>query len=193
MAWSTRSTNQMCQRCGTIHFQDHLSVCCMQLLLCVIYIVLCILFSMWCHWYKNQLINFSTCFFVQFYRFGCAKRLVSDQGREFINKINTELQQLLGTQHRMTSAYHPQTNGLVEKFNHTIQSCLLKVVNDCQDDWDLHLDPVLFAIRTSKHKSTGYTPYELVYKRWECMIDAAMHRFMICLLYLSVILLWHFL
>ncbi len=99
------------------------------------------------------------------FSFGCAKRLISDQGREFINKLDTELQLLLGTEHRMTSAYHPQTNGLVEKFNHTIQSCLLKVVNENQNDWDVHLDPVLFAIRTSKHKSTGYTPYELVYKR----------------------------
>ena len=71
----------------------------------------------------------------------------------------------------MTSAYHPQTNGLVEKFNHTIQSCLLKVVNENQTDWDLHLDPVLFAIRTSKHKSTGYTPYELVYKRSDLTLN----------------------
>ena len=105
------------------------------------------------------------------YSFGCAKLLISDQGREFINKIDTELQLLLGTEHRMTSAYHPQTNGLVEKFNHTIQSCLLKVVNENQTDWDLHLDPVLFAIRTSKHKSTGYTPYELVYKRSDLTLN----------------------
>ena len=97
--------------------------------------------------------------------FGCAKVLISDQGREFVNRVNEELQTLLGTQHRMTSAYHPQTNGLVEKFNHTIQSCLLKVVNEHQNDWDEYLDPVLFAIRTSKQKSTGHTPFEMMYKR----------------------------
>ena len=100
-----------------------------------------------------------------FKRFGCANILISDQGREFVNSINDELQNLLGTEHRMTSAYHPQTNGLVEKFNHTVQSCLLKVVNELQNDWDDYLDPVLFAIRTSKHKSTGHTPFEMMYKR----------------------------
>ena len=98
---------------------------------------------------------------------GCAKRLISDQGREFIDKVDTKLQLLLGTEHRMTSAYHPQTNGLtVEKFNHTIQSCLLKVVNENQKGQDQDVGPSHFAIRTSKHKSTGYTPYELVYKSY---------------------------
>ena len=100
------------------------------------------------------------------YRFGCAKRLITDQGREFINGINTHLQALLGTEHRMTSAYHPQSNGMVEKLNHTIQSCLLKVVSDHQRDWDTYIDPILFAIRTSKHKSTGYTPFEMMYQRF---------------------------
>lgn len=92
--------------------------------------------------------------------------MISDQGREFINHLNDELQALLGTEHRMTSAYHPQSNGLVEKFNHTIQSCLLKIVNNHQNDWDDHLDSVLFAIRTSRHKSTGYTPFEIMFKRY---------------------------
>ena len=76
-----------------------------------------------------------------FKRFGCANILISDQGREFVNSINDELENLLVTEHRMTSVYHPQTNGLVEKFNHTVQSCLLKVVNEHQNDWDDYLDP----------------------------------------------------
>ena len=76
-----------------------------------------------------------------FKRFGCAKILISDQGREFVSSINDELENLLGTEHWMTSVYHPQTNGLVEKFNHTVQSCLLKVVNEHQNDWDDYLDP----------------------------------------------------
>ena len=76
-----------------------------------------------------------------FKRFGCAKILISDQGREYVSSINDELESLLGTEHQMTSVYHPQTNGLVEKFNHTVQSCLLKVVNEHQNDWDDYLDP----------------------------------------------------
>ena len=101
-----------------------------------------------------------------FKRFGCAKILISDQGREFVNSINDELQNLLGTKHRMTSVYHPQTNGWW-----TVQSCLLKVVNEHQNEWDDYLDPVLFAIWISKHKSTGHTPFEMMYKGkyvWVC-------------------------
>ena len=98
-------------------------------------------------------------------RFGCPKTIISDQGREFVNSVNAELQTLLGTEHRMTSAYRPQSNGLVEKFHHTIQSCLLKVVNDHQNNWDVYLDPILFSIRTSKHKSTGFTPFEMMFIR----------------------------
>ena len=108
------------------------------------------------------------------HRFGCAKRIISDQGREFVNSINSHLHEILGTEHRITSAYHPQTNGLVEKLNSTIQGCLIKLCNDHQNNWDQHLDSVLFAIRTSKQKSTGYTPFELMYRyamKWlSCVI-----------------------
>ena len=72
----------------------------------------------------------------------------------------------LGTEHWMTSANHPQTNGLVEKLNSTIQGYLIKLCKDHQNNWDQHLDSVLFAIRTSKQKSTGYIPFELMYSRY---------------------------
>ena len=91
--------------------------------------------------------------------------MISDQGREFINSVNAELQQQLGTEHRISSAYHPQTNGLVEKLNSTVQSCLLKLCNTEQSNWDEYLESVLFAIRTAKHKSTGYAPFEVMYNR----------------------------
>ena len=82
-----------------------------------------------------------------------------------MNLVNTELQQHLGTEHRVSLAYHPQTNGLVEKVNSTVRSCLIKLCNMEQSNWDEYLDSVLFAIRTSRHKSTGYTPFEIVCKR----------------------------
>ena len=46
-----------------------------------------------------------------------------------------------------------------------IQSFLLKVVNEHQNDWDEYLDLVPFTIQTSKHKSTDHTPLETMYKR----------------------------
>lgn len=46
-------------------------------------------------------------------RHGCPKIQINDQGREFVNKSNNELSRLIGTQQRVTSAYHPQANSLV--------------------------------------------------------------------------------
>lgn len=62
--------------------------------------------------------------------FGCCEVLISDQGHEFVNKVKEELFRLTGTEHRIASAYHPQTNGLTERYNQTLQTTLVKVVND---------------------------------------------------------------
>jgi transposase InsO family protein len=91
--------------------------------------------------------------------------IISDQGREFVNNLNKELFRLTGTDHRVSSAYHPQTNGLVERFNQTIQRALVKLVRKEQDDWDMYIDGVLFAYRTSTQKSTKATPFELMFLR----------------------------
>ena len=71
-----------------------------------------------------------------------------------------------GTEHHVTSAYHPQTNGLTERFNQTLQTALLKLVNDTQTDWDEHLPAVLFAYRTSQQKATRLTPLEVMFCRY---------------------------
>ena len=54
-----------------------------------------------------------------------------------------ELLALTGTEHHVTSAYHPQSNGLTEKFNQTLQTALVKLVNANQNDLDYHLSAVL--------------------------------------------------
>lgn len=97
-------------------------------------------------------------------RHGCFEIQISDQGREFVNQVSEELHKLTGVQHRMTSAYHPQCNGLAEKQNQTTQNMLLKYL-DNKDEWADILDSVLFAYRTSRHASTGYSPFFLLYGR----------------------------
>ena len=96
---------------------------------------------------------------------GCCKVLISDQGREFVNEVNDELLHLTGTDHRIAPAYHPQTNGLIERFNQTLQVSLVKLINNSQNDWDEHLPAVLFAYRTSVHKATKLSPFEMMYCR----------------------------
>ena len=80
-----------------------------------------------------------------------------------MNNLSEQLLKLTGAKHNVTSAYPPQSNGLCVRMNQTLERALLKVVNEEQSDWDKYLDPILFAYRTSKQKSTKYTPYEMVF------------------------------
>ena len=98
-------------------------------------------------------------------RHGCPQEIVSDQGREFCNKLMDSLEELTGFKHKITSAYHPQSNGLDERFNQTLKSQLQKLVNDHQDDWDDLLDNILFAYRSSRQDSTKCSPFLLMYGR----------------------------
>ena len=92
-------------------------------------------------------------------------RVQSDQGREFINSLNDKLFKLTGVQHIISAAYHPQTNGLDERFNQTLQRALFKMVNKNKNQWDKFLDSVLFAYRTSRQASTKYSPFFLMFGR----------------------------
>ncbi len=58
-----------------------------------------------------------------------------------------------------------QSNGLTERFNQTLCRSLAKLANENQDNWDESLDTVLLAYRVSKCKSTGYTPFYMMYHR----------------------------
>ena len=97
-------------------------------------------------------------------RHGCFNIEISDQGREFVSTLSQNLHKLTGVNHRISTAYHPQTNGLVEKQNQTTQNILLKYLQD-KKEWADILDSVMFAYRTSKHATTGFSPFFLLYGR----------------------------
>jgi len=98
-------------------------------------------------------------------RHGCPLIHITDQGREFLNKLLSELFRLTGTKQRVTSAYHPQANGLVERQNRTIKNCFLKVLQDNSNKWPYILQGVLFAHRTTQHTSTKFSPFQVLYQR----------------------------
>jgi len=69
-----------------------------------------------------------------------------------INKVNS-------------TAYHPQTDGLVERFNQTLTGMLVKTVNKTVKDWDERLPYILLAYRTSCQESTKDSSFYLLYGR----------------------------
>eukprot|EP00112_Aurelia_sp_Birch-Aquarium-sp1_P002161 Seg1233.2 transcript_id=Seg1233.2/GoldUCD/mRNA.D3Y31 product="Retrovirus-related Pol polyprotein from transposon 412" pseudo=true protein_id=Seg1233.2/GoldUCD/D3Y31 len=73
--------------------------------------------------------------------------------------------QLFGIDKKRTTPYHPQTNGLCERFNGVLKLLLRMRVNQDLDDWDEQLPSALLAYRVSKQESTGVSPFELMYGR----------------------------
>lgn len=70
-----------------------------------------------------------------------------------------------------------QTNGLTERFNQTLSRSLSKLVNEEQNDWDVHLETILFAYRVSTQKSTGYSPFYMMFHRHPRLpIDAELQQ-----------------
>lgn len=70
-----------------------------------------------------------------------------------------DVYKLMGIRKSNTTAYHPQTDGLVERFHHTFTDMLAKSVQQGGKDWDLRLPYVLFAYRASPQTSTGESPF----------------------------------
>lgn len=98
-----------------------------------------------------------------FTRFGVPKILISDRGTHFLNDLIEELTKAYGIDHRKTTPYHPQTNGLAERVNQTIVRILRKTVHDNKRDWDAKLNAALWAYRTTFKVTTKQTPFALVY------------------------------
>ena len=98
-------------------------------------------------------------------RHGVPAELLSDRGQNFLSALMAEVCKIMGIHQVNTTAYHPQTDGLVERFNRTLTNMLAKTVEKNGRDWDRHLPYVLFAYRTSVQASTGESPFFLMYGR----------------------------
>eukprot|EP00731_Ephydatia_muelleri_P029883 Em0021g406a len=99
-----------------------------------------------------------------FCRFSPPEQLHSDQGRQFESKLIGEVCKLLHIKKSRTTPYHPQCNGMVERFNRTLLDMLATTVNN-QSDWDQCIRKLCMAYNSSVHSSTGYTPFYLMFGR----------------------------
>ena len=100
-----------------------------------------------------------------FLRFSPPEQLHSDQGRNFESEVITEVCKLLGVVKSRTTPYHPQSDGLVERFNRTLLDMLAKAVRERPFDWEEHLPRLCLAYNSSVHPTTGYTPFYLMFGR----------------------------
>ncbi len=96
---------------------------------------------------------------------GIPKEILTDQGTAFMSRTIRKLYGLLGIKSVRTSVYHPQTDGLVERFNRTLKTMIQKFVHEDAKNWDKWLEPLLFAVHEVPQASTGFSPFELLYGR----------------------------
>ncbi|MCP4243484.1 MAG: DDE-type integrase/transposase/recombinase, partial [bacterium] len=98
-------------------------------------------------------------------RYGLPTRLLTDNGSNFVARFMATVCRLLKVKRVFTTTYHPQTDGVVERFNGTLKAMLRKYIADDQKDWDDHVRLLLLAYNTSKHAALGETPFYLMFGR----------------------------
>ncbi len=90
---------------------------------------------------------------------GLPEEIVSDRGPQFASKFWHRLFKLLGVDIRLSSAFHPETDGQTERTNQTLEQYLRCTVNYQQDDWLDLLSQAEFAYNNTTHASTGISPF----------------------------------
>jgi len=96
---------------------------------------------------------------------GVPKELISDRGSYFVSRVAKEIYDMLGLTKKSSAPYHPETNGSVERLNGTLGTSIAILCHENQKNWDELCSIATFAYNTSKHGTTGMTPYSLLYGR----------------------------
>jgi len=92
---------------------------------------------------------------------GAPESIVSDRDTKFTGKFWTSLMSLLGVKLKMSTAFHPQSDGQTERTNRTLEQYLRNYVDYDQKNWDTCLSAAEFAYNSAQHSSTGLSPFEV--------------------------------
>jgi len=94
--------------------------------------------------------------------YGPPETIVSDRGPQFVSSFWKELNRILGTKLKLSTAFHPQTDGQTEVMNQYMDQRLRPFISYYQDNWDELLPMVDYSQLTLPHSSIGMSPYELL-------------------------------
>lgn len=100
-----------------------------------------------------------------FCRFGMPEQLHSDQGKQFESELLKEVCAVLRINKTHTTPYHPQSDGLIERYNRTLLSMLSTCAEQSPFHWEDHVQKVCLAYNTSVQATTGFTPFYLMFGR----------------------------
>uniref|UniRef100_A0A3B1J0P6 Gypsy retrotransposon integrase-like protein 1 n=1 Tax=Astyanax mexicanus TaxID=7994 RepID=A0A3B1J0P6_ASTMX len=98
-----------------------------------------------------------------FTTFGLPKVVQSDQGTNFLSKLFAQVMATLNITHQVSSPYHPESQGALERFHQSLKSMLRKYCLDTGKEWDEGVPLVLFAVREAVQESLGFSPAQLVF------------------------------
>ena len=101
---------------------------------------------------------------VKFFTFvGLPRSVQSDQGSNFMSGIFQQVMHELGIKQYKSPAYHPESQGALERFHQTLKNMIRSYCFDTEKDWDEGIHLLLFAVRESVQESLGFSPFELVF------------------------------
>lgn len=95
-------------------------------------------------------------------RFGVPGEMTSDRGPQFTSELWDQLHRILGTKAYRTTSYHPQANGIVERFHRTMKASLMARLGN-NPNWTEELPVVMLGLRTALKEDLGCSSTELVY------------------------------